>query len=403
MRKVILFSALLVLGLAASQAAPSLAPNAWLALHAPIEILTLLALACIMIRVGSEFEIDRANLRQYGWDYLVAATAATFPWIFCCLYFVFVMLPPDARADSAVWRESLLASRFAAPTSAGVLFSMLIAAGLAATWLFRKARILAIFDDLDTVLLMIPLQIALVGLRWQLAVVVLVMGACLVLGWRGMKRLDWSLRWPALLGYAAALVAVTEGLYHLSRTVDPRVPVHVEILLPAFVLGMMIKVRHEDHHRPADQRADTIISAAFMVLVGLCMPQFVGNGQPAAPADQPLTALADATPDMGWGEIALHTLAITLLSNLGKMFPALCYRSQASIHERLALAIGMWPRGEVGAGVLVLALSYGISGPIVVVAMLSLALNLLLTGAFIALIKALLRRAPAHAAPPPTR
>ena len=27
-----------------------------------------------------------------------------------------------------------------------------------ATWLFRKARILAIFDDLDTVLLMIPLR-----------------------------------------------------------------------------------------------------------------------------------------------------------------------------------------------------------------------------------------------------
>lgn len=30
---------------------------------------------------------------------------------------------------------------------------MLAAAGLAATWLYRKARILAIFDDLDAVLL----------------------------------------------------------------------------------------------------------------------------------------------------------------------------------------------------------------------------------------------------------
>jgi uncharacterized membrane protein YvlD (DUF360 family) len=57
---------------------------------------------------------------------------------------------------------------------------------------------------------------------------------------------------------------------------------------------------------------------------------------------------------------------------------------------RLALAIGMWPRGEVGAGVLVVSLSYGIGGPIVTIAMLSLALNLLCTGLFIVVIKKLL-------------
>jgi hypothetical protein len=36
--------------------------------------------------------------------------------------------------------------------------------------MFRKARILAIFDDLDTILLMVPLTILLVGFRWQLEV-----------------------------------------------------------------------------------------------------------------------------------------------------------------------------------------------------------------------------------------
>ena len=41
---------------------------------------------------------------------------------------------------------------------------MLAAAGLSATWLFRKARILAIFNDLDTVLLMIPLKMLMIGL-----------------------------------------------------------------------------------------------------------------------------------------------------------------------------------------------------------------------------------------------
>jgi thiol:disulfide interchange protein len=49
----------------------------------------------------------------------------------------------------------------------------------------------------------------------------------------------------------------------------------------------------------------------------------------------------------------------------------------------------MWPRGEVGAGVLILSLGYGIGGPLIVVAALSLALNLVLTGAFIAIVKKL--------------
>jgi Kef-type K+ transport system membrane component KefB len=101
---------------------------------------------------------------------------------------------------------------------------------------------------------------------------------------------------------------------------------------------------------------------------------------------------------MGWGLIALHVLLITILSNLGKMFPALCYRSEVHWRERLAVAIGMWPRGEVGAGVLVISLSYGIGGPIVTIAMLSLALNLLLTGVFIYAVKRITSPLPAYRA-----
>ena len=143
-------------------------------------------LAFIMIHVGFEFHIDKSNLGQYGWDYVVAFTAASFPWVFVTGYFVFVMLPPEICGGTlAAWKETLLAGRFAAPTSAGVLFSMLAAAGLGRTWLFRKARILAIFDDLDTVLLMIPLKMLMVGLAWQLGLIVVVMvvasGRCLCL------------------------------------------------------------------------------------------------------------------------------------------------------------------------------------------------------------------------------
>jgi uncharacterized membrane protein len=47
----------------------------------------------------------------------------------------------------------------------------------------------------------------------------------------------------------------------------------------------------------------------------------------------------------------------------------------------------MWPRSEVGAGVLTVSLGYGLGGPMITAAMLSLALNLVLTGAFILLVK----------------
>ena len=99
---------------------------------------------------------------------------------------------------------------------------------------------------------------------------------------------------------------------------------------------------------------------------------------------------------MSWAFIALHVLLITFISNLGKMFPAFCYRREAHWRERLSLAIGMWPRGEVGAGVLVISMSYGIGGPVVTIAMLSLTLNLLLTGVFIYFVKKITQPLPAY-------
>lgn len=96
----------------------------------------------------------------------------------------------------------------------------------------------------------------------------------------------------------------------------------------------------------------------------------------------------------GWKTLGWHVLLVTGLANLGKMFPAFCYRQEAHWKARLALAIGMWPRWEVGAGILVLSLSYGLGGPVITVAMLSLALNLVLTGVFILLVKQLMRSVP---------
>jgi len=120
-----------------------------------------------------------------------------------------------------------------------------------------------------------------------------------------------------------------------------------------------------------------------MVLVGLSMPA--------------ITVGASGGSSMSWSLIGLHVLGITAVANLGKMFPLFVYRREAHWRERLAIGVGMWPRGEVGAGVLIISLGYGIGGDMVTVAALSLALNLLLTGVFIVIVKRLLAGVPGGA------
>jgi Kef-type K+ transport system membrane component KefB len=85
-------------------------------------------------------------------------------------------------------------------------------------------------------------------------------------------------------------------------------------------------------------------------------------------------------------------LIATLLNNIGKIVPAFVYRNEASWRERLAVAIAMFPSSEVGAGVLIISMSYSIGGMIVTISMFSLALNLLLTGVFIVVVKRLLQK-----------
>jgi Kef-type K+ transport system membrane component KefB len=398
MKKILTFSLLLIIGLAASQTLPLILGHVYPAVSKVVSILTMIALGFIMIHVGYEFEIDRSRLRSYGWDYMVAMTAAGFPWIFATLYLLLTMMPQGSLSSWDAWKEMLLAGRFAAPTSAGVLFSMLAAAGLGATWMYRKARVLAIFDDLDTVLLMIPLKMFMVGLAWQLGVIVLVMGVFLWIAWRWMHLVRIPTQWPWVLLYAVVIVAASEALYGVSRSIDDQIPIHIEVLLPAFVLGCIMRPPEgSDPHRndaleghldgpesPSEQRVSTIVTAVFMVLVGMSMPRIGGIAADAA------RTISESVASPGWAMIAFHVLMLTVIANIGKMYPAFCYRREASRRERLALAVGMWPRGEVGAGVLVVSLGYGIGGPAITVAILSLALNLVLTGVFIWIVKRLL-------------
>jgi hypothetical protein len=250
---------------------------------------------------------------------------------------------------------------------------------------------------------------AMVGLAWQLGIIAFVMIALLFVAYRYLHSIRLPVTWPWVLGYAAAIALVCEAIHLASREINESVPMHIEVLLPAFVLGCMLRRPQDDHphaqqaidlHQhadPGEQRAATWVSAIFMVLVGLNMPViFGGTAKPPSPEDAKtaMMTVSASQPAMSWGVMALHVLALTVLSNLGKMFPAFCYRREAHWRERMAVSIGMWPRGEVGAGVLVISLAYGIGGPIVTAAMLSLSLNLLLTGVFIVMVKKLLAGVP---------
>lgn len=391
MKKVVIYSALLLSGLIGSQWLPSVFPEQFSVLATPIKVMTMFCLAFIMIHVGLEFEIDKTNLRQYGWDYVVAATAAAFPWILCALYFIFVMTSSDGWFNLDAWKQSLLVSRFSAPTSAGVLFSMLAAAGLASTWVFKKARILAIFDDLDTILLMIPLKIWMVGLKWQLGIIVLVIAVLLYVAWKYLHSFKFPTSWRWILFYSAVITVGCELIYLSSKFVDELVPIHLEVLLPAFVMGCVLAHGHGPVNSKIEERISNGMTGLFMVLVGLAMPLIVAGSTESGSAEA-AALIGGSWP--GWPMMITHVLVITVISNIGKMFSLLCYRREATFRERLALSVAMFPRGEVGAGVLVISLSYGIGGPVVTVALLSLALNLVMTGLFIAMVKKLIGEPP---------
>ncbi len=99
--------------------------------------------------------------------------------------------------------------------------------------------------------------------------------------------------------------------------------------------------------------------------------------------------------------VVAHVVLITIVINVGKCVPLLAYKNEVTLRERLALSIGMFPRGEVGIGVLLVSLEIFrelkiLNSPAVQQSMtigaLSLALNLALTGVFIIMTIRLLER-----------
>lgn len=385
MKKVLSFSVFLLVGLAVSQVLPFVAGDATRSVKVVTDIFLYICLAFIMINVGREFEIDKSRWKSYALDYFVAMVAAAMPWLLIALYYIFVLFPSTRWGSGDLWKETLLISRFAAPTSAGILFTMLAALKLKSSWMYKKIQVLAIFDDLDTILLMIPLQVFMIGMKWQMAVILTVVIFLLVFGWKQMGRYGMRQDWKAILGYSVIVIVFTQGIYHVSEYfLGPHEGIHIEVLLPAFVLGMVMKPQHIESK--TEEKVSTAISYFFMFLVGVSMPQFIGldmNSKPTNP-----DSVTASLPMMSWGMIAVHVVVVSLLSNIGKLMPLAFYRDR-KFSERLALSIGMFTRGEVGAGVIFIAISYNLGGPLLLISVLTIVLNLILTGGFVMLVKKL--------------
>lgn len=341
-----------------------------------------------MINVGREFVLDKTRWKSYAQDYFIAMATAALPWFMIAIYYVFVLLPPDFWNSWEAWKENLLLSRFAAPTSAGILFTMLAAIGLKSSWIYKKIQVLAIFDDLDTILLMIPLQIMMIGLRWQLIIVVVIVFLLLSIGWQRLNKYDWRQDWKAILFYSMIIFLATQILYLGSKELyGDEGSIHIEVLLPAFVLGMIMK--HKEHDTPVERKVSTGISFFFMFLVGMSMPHFIGVN--FAETHAGAYSVTGSQEMMSWGMIMFHVVIVSLLSNIGKLCPMFFYRDR-KLSERLALSIGMFTRGEVGAGIIFIALGYNLGGPALVISVLTLVLNLILTGIFVLWVKNLALR-----------
>lgn len=409
MKKIILLTVFLLAGLILSQILPGALGTHYDGIKHSLDNLMFVCLAYIMINVGREFELEKSEWRNYVKDAAIAMVTAAAPWILVAFYFMY-LLPSLEWSNWDAWKENLLLSCFAAPTSAGILFTMLAAAGLRQVWIYQKTQVLAIFDDMGTILLLIPLQFFMIGLKWQLFIVVFIVAALLIFGWKKLGHYTMNQSASMLIIYSAALVFICSAIYVVSKNLFDG-GIHIEVLLPAFVLGMVMKTTH--HHPDEDakikqkqhknnitqiirrlthpsspseeEHVSDIVSYLFLFLVGVNTPLFIGDIQEISTE---ITSITASQPMFEWGVIAWHVIVVTVLSNIGKMVPMLFYRDR-HILERLALSIGMFTRGEVGAGIIIIALGYHLGGPILIIALLSLVLNLILTGAFVMIVKTL--------------
>merc|ERR1712139_719323 len=79
-----------------------------------------------------------------------------------------------------------------------------------------------------------------VGFKWELLVTVGIMILLLAVAWRKLHalKLPHSCWWT--LGYALAVAIFCKALHYVTHHYIDMKPIHIEVLLPAFVVGCII-------------------------------------------------------------------------------------------------------------------------------------------------------------------
>ena len=88
-----------------------------------------------------------------------------------------------------------------------------------------------------------------IGLKWQMFAIVGTVSVLLAVGWRWQAAWNVKQDWKRILGLSVAVCALTQLLYlATAHWYGPENSIHIEVLLPAFVIGMLMK--HRDHDTP---------------------------------------------------------------------------------------------------------------------------------------------------------
>src|SRR5690606_14484477 len=109
MKKIVLFSLCLVVGLVFSQLLPDILGNNYDNFKLVSGLTLSVALSFIMINVGREFDLDKKKWRSYSLDYYVAMMTAALPWIFVAVYYMWLM-PDGMFGNWDAWKNILLLS-----------------------------------------------------------------------------------------------------------------------------------------------------------------------------------------------------------------------------------------------------------------------------------------------------
>ena len=91
MKKILLFSFFLMLGLVVSQFLPAMVGEGYSSVKTISNTLLYVCLAFIMINVGREFEMDKSRWRSYTEDYFIAMATAAVPWLLIAGYYIFFL------------------------------------------------------------------------------------------------------------------------------------------------------------------------------------------------------------------------------------------------------------------------------------------------------------------------